>query len=75
MFYLKRWLKEDRQSPVLSLEIDTKQRMGEDVEDQEVPDGVAPSQDYPEEYFPPGVVNGAFIVTGHPGIGEFSYSW
>ena len=58
----------------MSLEIDTEQRLGEYVEDPGVPD-VAPFQDYPEEYFPQGEVNGAFIVTGHPGIGKFSHSW
>lgn len=36
MFYLKRWLEEGRQSPVMSLEIDTERHMGEYVEDQGV---------------------------------------
>jgi len=58
----------------MSLEIDVEQRMGEYVEDQEVPDVAAPFQDYSEEYFPQGEVNGAFIVTGHPGIGKSSRS-
>ena len=74
MFYLKRWLEENKQSPVLSLELDTERRMGEYIGDQEILGVAPPFEDYPEQYFPQGRVNGAFIITGHPGIGKFFHS-
>jgi len=48
--------------------------MGEYVEDQEVSDVAASFQDYSEENFLQGEVNGAFIVTDHADIGKFSHS-